>query len=259
MIRFFALLAVMASLGMFAFAGVSVTDLQLTFDRANEAHLAGDHEEAVELYEQILEICSSDPVLLFNLGSARAALGQMGQAVWCYEMALRARPGWDEAEHNLALVRPSAPPTGSLLMRPVIWARQEVAPRVWSWVAVNAWALALLALAGWLALPPEREAARRALRRLTALGAMAMVIALVALALQHVDRRTHPPSIVVAVSTPVRTGPGPEAGSPMGDLPGGTRLWQVDEPAPSGWVKIRTESGELGFVDRATLRGLALP
>jgi tetratricopeptide (TPR) repeat protein len=259
MIRLIALLASLLTLGAFASAAVSVTDLQLTFDRANDAHLAGDHEEAVEIYEQILEICPSDPVLLYNLGSARAALGQMGQAVWCYEMALRARPGWDEAEHNLALVRPSAPPTGSLLMRPVHWARHEVAPQVWSWVAVGAWALALLTLAGWLALPTERETLRRALRRLTALGAVAMVIALVALALQRVDRRTHPPSIVIAASTPVRTAPGPEAGSPMGDLPGGTRLWEVDEPAPSGWVKIRTESGELGFVDRATLRRLALP
>ncbi|MBN1477607.1 tetratricopeptide repeat protein [Candidatus Sumerlaeota bacterium] len=257
--RLIALLTALVSLGASISAAVSVTELQLTFDRANDAHLAGNHEEAVDLYEQLLEICPSDPVLLFNLGSARAALGQMGQAVWCYEMALRARPGWDEAEHNLALVRPSAPPTGSLLMRPVLWARQEVAPQLWSWVAVGAWALVLLGLGGWLALAPERVALRRALRRLTALGAMAMVIALVALALQRVDRRTHPPSIVVADSTPVRTAPGPEAGSPMGDLPGGTRLWEMDEPAPSGWVKIRTESGELGFVDQTTLRRLALP
>lgn len=56
----------------------------------------------------------------FDLGNARARLGDDRGAIEAYEEALVRRPGWDDAEHNLALVRkrleepeevdPDAPP-----------------------------------------------------------------------------------------------------------------------------------------------------
>lgn len=235
-------------------AAISITEADRVFEQANEAHLAGNHQRAVDLYTQLLDLFPNDPILHYNLGNAYQRLGQTGWAVWAYEMALLLRPGWDEARHNLALVRPTPPPPPPLLARPFLWARDEVAPRVWSWVALGAWAL--MFLAGAAALRVDHARMRRGLWRLTALALAFTMLALAALALQWWQRQAHPASIVVAPSATVRSGAGPEAGSLMGELPAGARVWEVAPPSDAGWVKIRTEAGQLGFVDQGTLRPL---
>jgi tetratricopeptide (TPR) repeat protein len=249
------LLVILLLMALTAAAGPSVVQGHADFEEANLAYLHSDYETARERYRALVERWPYDPVLHYNLANAHMRLGEAGWAVWRYEMALRLKPGWREAMHNLALARPSAPATGTLLARPVVWARDEVPPQQWSWVAAVAWAVAILAASGALLLEGKR---RRLLWRLTALGAVIIVLASAALLIQRAERRTNPPSIVVAAASPVRSGPGPEAGNVMGELPGGTRVWEVGRPTPSGWVKIRTEGGQLGFVDREALRQLKL-
>jgi tetratricopeptide (TPR) repeat protein len=249
-----ALLWSLTSLG--ARAGLSVTQARETFEQANREYLDGHFERAEDLYRQLIAICPQDPVLYFNLGNTCDRLGKRGWAVWCFEKALLLRPGWAEARHNLSLVQPAAPPAESVMVKPFLWARDSVAPQIWSWLTVGCWAVFLLAAGIAVLLGPSGQ--RRALWRLTALAGVLMIFGLVALALQHAERQTHPPSIVVADSAAVRSGAGPDAGSRMGSLPAGTRVWPMDQPSDSGWVKIRTESGQLGFVDQSTLQDLAI-
>lgn len=239
-----------------AAASAAVAEARLEFDRANQDYLSGRYESAIQRYEGLIGEFPHDAVLYYNLGNARHRAGERGQAVWCYEMALRLRPGWREAEHNLAIARGSGAHSGSLIGRPLLWARERVAPQAWSWTALWAWA-AMLTAAG-VALALDRSRWRTRLWRLTGVAGAVMVLALGALSLQRADRRTNPPSVVVADSVAVRSGGGPDLGSPMGSLPAGTHVWPVERPLPSGWVKIRTESGQLGFVDVSALRALTV-
>ena len=68
--------------------------------RAASAYREGHFEVAAKALED-----ASTPDALYNRGNARARLGQYPQAVGDYEAALRLRPDFPDARHNLELVR----------------------------------------------------------------------------------------------------------------------------------------------------------
>jgi Ca-activated chloride channel family protein len=68
--------------------------------RAASAYRENDFEVAAKALED-----ASTPDALYNRGNARARLGQYPQAVGDYEAALRLRPDFPDARHNLELVR----------------------------------------------------------------------------------------------------------------------------------------------------------
>jgi hypothetical protein len=246
----------LSSLGKGAGAAPSLMESRATFESANQTYLRGDFAVARDIYLELLEQWPNDAVLYYNLGNTQMQLDEPGWAVWCYEMALLLRPGWREDTHNLRLAQPTDPAPANFLDRAIHWARDDVAPWRWSWLAVLMWALTLSAASGALLI--ERPALSRGLWRLTGFSALLMVVALASLMVQRGERQTSPPSIVVEGDTQVRSGPGEEAGSIMGSLPAGTRVWQVSAPLATGWVKVQMGDGPVGFVDQAALRELKL-
>lgn len=68
--------------------------------RAASAYREGEFERAAKALED-----AATPEALYNRGNARARLGQYPQAVGDYEAALRLRPDFPDARHNLELVR----------------------------------------------------------------------------------------------------------------------------------------------------------
>lgn len=250
-------LALSLLFALVAHAAAAMTDAEAVerFQRANDFHLEGRLEEARALYRDLLDHAPDDPTLLYNLGLTHQRQGELGWAVWAYEMALRQRPGWASARRNLSAVRPNRAP-GTILTWPARWAQENFAPAVWTWAASAAWALAFIAAAGAIL----RGAARgqRALWWLTGLGVLLMVLSLVAFHLQRGERAGNPPSIVITPLAQVRTVPDPEGGSPLGELEEGERVWQMGEPSPSGWVRIRTAQDQVGHVDQSALSELTL-
>jgi len=61
---------------------------------------AGDFETAASLYGRI-----NSPAAAFNRGNSLVMLGRYDEAILSYEAALRTKPGWKEAEENLAIAR----------------------------------------------------------------------------------------------------------------------------------------------------------
>ena len=67
---------------------------------AEQAYIAGDHQQALGLYEALnTEFTSA--ALLYNIGNCHFKLGDYPQAILHYERALRLDPGSEEVHVNL--------------------------------------------------------------------------------------------------------------------------------------------------------------
>ncbi len=66
---------------------------------------AGKYAPAIEAFARV-----DSPESWFDQGNALARLGKYPQAVKSYQQALKARPDWEEAKHNLSLVKKLIPP-----------------------------------------------------------------------------------------------------------------------------------------------------
>lgn len=72
---------------------------------ALEAHAAGDLDEAVELYEEVLVLDPQNRFAYYNLGLIDQTRGLEEEAAAEYEQAIAVAPGFTPAIFNLAIIR----------------------------------------------------------------------------------------------------------------------------------------------------------
>lgn len=72
---------------------------------ALEAHAAGDLDEAVELYEEVLVLDPQNRFAYYNLGLIDQTRGLDESAAAEYEQAIAVAPGFTPAMFNLAIIR----------------------------------------------------------------------------------------------------------------------------------------------------------
>ncbi len=80
-------------------------DSRALFAKANELSMKGENENALPLYEQLLQRVPNDPDLLYNAGTTNLKAGQLGRAILYMERALSLRPDFDDCLHNLQEAR----------------------------------------------------------------------------------------------------------------------------------------------------------
>lgn len=68
--------------------------------QANEQYAAGNYQEAILSYENILTVNPTAEVY-YNLGNAYFKIGEVAQSILAYERALRLRPNYADAKHNM--------------------------------------------------------------------------------------------------------------------------------------------------------------
>lgn len=78
------------------------------FDTANEAYAAGNYEEAIDQYEQILENGETSAALHYNLGNAYYKIDRIAPSIFHYEKALQLKPGDKDIRNNLTFARTMA-------------------------------------------------------------------------------------------------------------------------------------------------------
>ena len=74
--------------------------LSTLFVNANTQYSEGNYAEAISIYQQqIVEQPSAE--VYYNLGNAYFKQGELSQAILAYERALRIKPSYKDAQHNL--------------------------------------------------------------------------------------------------------------------------------------------------------------
>jgi tetratricopeptide (TPR) repeat protein len=84
---------------------VSAEQASTLFALANKAYADGKYQQAVELYEQILQKKLASGDVYFNLGNAYYKLNQIGRAILYYEKAEVYLSGDEALEQNLKIAR----------------------------------------------------------------------------------------------------------------------------------------------------------
>ncbi|WP_423817859.1 tetratricopeptide repeat protein [Salinimicrobium sp. TIG7-5_MAKvit] len=75
------------------------------FEAANKAYAAGNYEEAITQYEQILENGQTSAALHYNLANSYYKLNRVAPSIFHYEKALQLAPGDEDVRNNIGFAR----------------------------------------------------------------------------------------------------------------------------------------------------------
>ena len=122
--------------------------LTIIFADANTQYAEGNYMEAAVLYEQVL-VEQPAPEVYYNLGNAYFKQGELAQAILAYERALRLKPSFKDAKHNLQFAQSriidNIEDTQSFFLSNWLKAvRNALRQRVWIIVSISLFILALL-------------------------------------------------------------------------------------------------------------------
>ncbi len=227
----------------------------LAFEAANEAYEAGQHQDALDKYEALLEEVSHFSSE-YNAGNAAYKLGKLGVARLHYERASLLDPGHAGLEANMALLeskivdRIAEVPTLGLKDWLRTWLGAE---QLRGWLL---WALACWCLAWGLWMARWRKTRPASRSTIGFLGAGSMVLACIGLAGAYASHKRiqAPQRVVVMVDrTDVRSTPSSS----------GTVLFQLHEGAAAcllhdteGWQEIELNNGNVGWISRDAVEGV---
>lgn len=124
--------------------------LTTLFADANAQYAEGNYAEAIVQYEQILTEQQA-PEVYYNLGNAYFKQGELAQSILAYERALRLKPSYKDAKHNLQFAQSriidNIEDTHSFFLSNWIKAvRNALSQRVWTVLSISLFILALVGL-----------------------------------------------------------------------------------------------------------------
>lgn len=227
----------------------SPQEAQALFAQANDAYYQQNYDAAIQGYRQLLEKGAGGPDLLFNLGTAFLAKGDLGHAVLYLERAHRLSRS-DDIESNLAAARARQMDQvvggtgGEPFVERVVHSTEE---GLFGWSLAGAlWA----AFAAWLWL-------RRKASALPAIAlALALLLALAAGAgfVAHVYvGRTVREAVVLAETVKVKEAPLESAKSSF-EVHSGLKVRITDESGK--FTRVRLANGLDGWVEKEAVEAL---
>ena len=99
------ILASLALLLLAPRAGADIETASALFDKGNQSYEEGRFDQAIEEYEEILNLGIKDFRVFYNLGNAHFRQNQLGKAILNYRRALDLRPRDEDAQANLAFIK----------------------------------------------------------------------------------------------------------------------------------------------------------
>lgn len=220
------------------------------FALANKYYQANAFDQAIEIYQQIIETGIQTPEVLYNLGNAYYKDKNLGHAILYYEKAKLRDPNDDDINQNLAIA--NARIVDKIDIIPDFFIKRWLI-RLVNLLPSNTWAilslvLFMVVLALFLL---YFFSGTRLLKRIGFFSAVALLL-LAIMAFWCSLRRAETISgnneaIVVEPSVAIKSSPD-EEGNNVFMLHEGTRVMVID--SIENWVNIKLTDGNKGWVER---------
>lgn len=226
------------------------------FEKATAAYNAGEFQQAVTLYEEILSKNQHSAALYFNLGNAHYKLGEIAPSIYYYEKALLLDPNDPEIASNLRFARNMT--LDAIQPLPQTDLKQfydslvfYFAQDTWAYLGVAFMVLFVVGYVLFLALraPNQKRVALigGAVFLLCSLGSTAMAY------LQHAAYQADQPAIVFDEEVAARSEPNQRAKEAF-LLHEGTKVMLLD--TLDTWQKVKLADGQTGWLPLSSLKRL---
>ena len=219
------------------------------FDEGNQRYQAGDFDEALERYAQILDDGLESGELYYNIGNTYFKLGELGPAILYYERARRLMPSDGDLLANLELARSlTADEIASLpgfwLFRAVGWWVELVPHGALVWLVALAYLVAMTAVILVILRPATVLAAWG--RRLAIAGATVTLVFGLNLAVRELGIGAAEEAVIMAEETAVQSAPSDDSALQIFAVHEGTKV-RTDRRSDA-WIEIILEDGKVGWV-----------
>lgn len=229
------------------------SEVQQAFEDGNKHYQQEAYEEALQSWERITEQGYESAALYYNMGNASFKLGLEGRAILYYEKALKLKPGDEETQQNLELVKQKTVDRFETLPQPLFTSAWRallgaLTPSGWGWAAVF---FLLFFAAGTLL---YYLSARQRLGFI--IGAAGLILGLCSTTLSFAANsynQNHQIAIVMPASSYVKNGPSADAEDSF-ILHEGARITVLE--TYSGWSKIKLPDGKVGWLSESDIEGV---
>lgn len=221
--------------------------------RAQEAYAAGDHAQALLLFDTVATVYGS-AALEYNIGNCHFKLGDIPRAILHYERALRLEPGAEDIRANLDMARQQVADRMNELPGFALgatWGRLRGGRDVDQWARRALWAGTALFLALTLALLTRVRWIRPGALALAGALLITTLLSVTFAAIRAAEVRDDSAAIIMSPKVDVRSEPN-ISGTVLFVLHKGSKV-SVQQEDRNGWTEVRLPNGSVGWMPPGTL------
>ena len=219
------------------------------FESANQAYNDGKYQDAIGLYESILEQNLHSAEVYFNLANAYYKTNQVAPSIYYYEKALLLDPNDKEIQRNLSFAENMTIDSIEEIPEVGISRLINSVTTIWSYEgwAINAVSLMTIFVMLFLFYYFSVSTTRKRIFFLTSFIALGLSLLSLSIAFREYDFASRDnPAIVFAQESEVRSDPNLRSETVF-NLHEGTKV-QVLESFNDDWTKIRLKDGKTGWI-----------
>jgi|Deesub1362B_J571_1020462.scaffolds.fasta_scaffold00638_3 tetratricopeptide (TPR) repeat protein len=223
------------------------------FQKGNDLYRQEKYEEALQAYQEILDMGYESADLYYNIGNAYYKLGEYPRAILFYERALRLRPDDEDIRFNLQLANLSVvdkiPQLPELFyIRLFRQFRDLFSLHTWTWLALGSYFFFAFGLIFWIL---ARRPRIRSLARFIAVFSCGVCLVFSLTFYSKARSMSHNvEAIVMSSSVDVLSAPG-ESGTEIFTIHAGLKVKIVEESGD--WYEIKLPDGKTGWLKKEHL------
>lgn len=223
--------------------GVMAQPEQL-FSEANSAYQQDQFEEAIALYDSIIESGYLHGETFYNLANTHFRLGNLGNAILNYERALKINPNDEDALHNLALANKQVVDEFNIVPTPAL---QRIFKDVSSILSSSAWTIIALVFFAFMSILLGYFIFSNRNSFILTLAGLSLIMALLlegmAYGKYNLEQRQF--AVLTALNSYVKSAPA-ESAQDLYILHEGTKFQVLD--SFEGYSKIKLPDGKIGWI-----------